>query len=106
MTAERLEYLRSQIRAESISMSELVELQGMTDQIDPSDVELLEWAGVPEFTEEPDNLVQDFDLGDGDTLHVNVTHEGVIFDCIRDGEVIATSGMTAVVVGSPRTRRR
>ena len=48
---ERLEYLRGQIRAECISMSELVELQGMADQIDPGDVELLEWAGVPEFPE-------------------------------------------------------
>ena len=50
-TTERLEYLRGQIRAECISMGELVELQGMADQIDPGDVELLEWAGVPEFPE-------------------------------------------------------
>jgi len=51
-TAGRLEYLRSQIRAESISTGELVELQSLADQIEPGDVELLEWAGVPEFEEE------------------------------------------------------
>ena len=49
---ERLEYLRSQIRAERISMSELVELHHRADQIEDGDVELLEWAGVPEFEEE------------------------------------------------------
>ena len=45
---ERLEYLRGEIRAERISWSELHELQGLAEHIDPSDVELLEWAGVPE----------------------------------------------------------
>lgn len=48
MSAERLEYLRSQIRAEQISYGELAELQSLADQIEPGDVELLEWAGVPE----------------------------------------------------------
>lgn len=51
MSKERLEYLRGEIEAERISMSEIHELQGMADQIDPSDVLLLEWAGVPEFPE-------------------------------------------------------
>jgi hypothetical protein len=51
-TAERLEYLRSQIQAESISYGEIAELQGLAEHIDPSDVELLEWAGVPEFPDE------------------------------------------------------
>lgn len=51
-TKARLEYLREQIRDESISMGEIVELQGMADAIDPSDVELLEWAGVPEHEPE------------------------------------------------------
>lgn len=45
---DRLEYLRGEIRAERISMSEIAELQGLANRIDPSDVELLEWAGVPE----------------------------------------------------------
>ena len=44
----RLEYLRSQIERERISWYELFELQQLADQIDPSDVQLLEWAGVPE----------------------------------------------------------
>lgn len=48
---ERLEYLRGEIRAERISYGEISELQSLADQIDPSDVELLEWAGVPEFPE-------------------------------------------------------
>ncbi len=49
---ERLEELRSEIRAERISYGEIAELQGLVEHIDPDDVELLEWAGVPEFDEE------------------------------------------------------
>ena len=49
---ERLEYLRGEIRAERISYGEIAELQDLAPWIDPSDVELLEWAGVPEFNEE------------------------------------------------------
>ena len=48
----RLEYLRDQLRAECISMSELHELQTLAPFIDPGDVELLEPAGVPEFPED------------------------------------------------------
>ncbi|MES2360006.1 MAG: hypothetical protein V4529_16825 [Gemmatimonadota bacterium] len=51
-TAERLEELRAAIRAENISYGELAELQGMADQIPAGDLELLEWAGVPEFPED------------------------------------------------------
>lgn len=47
--AARLEYLRAEIDAERISMSELIELQNLTEHIDPGDTQLLEWAGVPEF---------------------------------------------------------
>jgi len=50
--AARLEYLRGEIRAERISYGEIAELQDLAAWIDPSDVELLEWAGVPEFEEE------------------------------------------------------
>jgi hypothetical protein len=46
--AERLEYLRGEIRAERISYGEIAELQGLAEYIDPADVELLQWAGVPE----------------------------------------------------------
>jgi hypothetical protein len=48
----RLEYLRGEIEAERISMSEVAELQSLAEYIDPSDVVLLEWAGVPEHPEE------------------------------------------------------
>jgi hypothetical protein len=44
----RLEYLRGQLRAEYISMDELIELQELAEHIDPGDAELLEAAGVPE----------------------------------------------------------
>lgn len=50
----RLEYLRGEIRAERISYGEVAELQGLAEHIDPSDVELLEWAGVPEHDDEED----------------------------------------------------
>ncbi len=43
-----LEYLRGEIHAERISYGELAELQDLAAFIDPGDVELLEWAGVPE----------------------------------------------------------
>lgn len=49
---ERLEELRGELRAERISYGELAELQDLAEHIDPSDVELLEPAGVPEFEPE------------------------------------------------------
>lgn len=45
---KRLEYLRGEIRAERISYGEIAELQSLAKHISPGDVELLEWAGVPE----------------------------------------------------------
>lgn len=45
---ERLEYLRGELRAETISISELAELQSLAERIELWDVELLEAAGVPE----------------------------------------------------------
>jgi hypothetical protein len=53
---ERLEYLRSQIRAERISMGEIAELQELAPYIDPGDVELMEWAGLEESPEMPDQI--------------------------------------------------
>ena len=41
---ERLEYLREQIRNESISYGEIAELQSLSKYIDKSDVELLNWV--------------------------------------------------------------
>jgi len=46
---ERLEYLRQELRAERISLDELIELQSLVPHIDKNDVELLEAAGVEEF---------------------------------------------------------
>ena len=48
----RLEHMRRELRAERISYGDLHELQCMADagQIPADDVELLEAAGVPEFT--------------------------------------------------------
>lgn len=48
----RLEALRAAIEAESTSYGEIAELQSLAAYIDPSDVQLLEWAGVPEFADE------------------------------------------------------
>jgi len=52
---QRLEELRKEIQAERISTGELLELQSLIPYIDKGDVELLEWAGVPE-TDEPTDL--------------------------------------------------
>lgn len=46
----RLEELRRAIRDENISYGEIAELQDLIPYIEKGDVELLEWAGVPEFT--------------------------------------------------------
>jgi len=51
---ERLEYLRGEVKAERISYEELGELQQLAPHIDPSDVDLLEAAGVPEFPDDED----------------------------------------------------
>jgi hypothetical protein len=45
---DRLEYLRGEIEAERISYGEIAELQSLAKHIDPSDVLLLQWAGVKE----------------------------------------------------------
>jgi hypothetical protein len=47
----RLEYLRGEIVAERISYGEIAELQSLIKYIPSDDVLLLEWAGVPEFSE-------------------------------------------------------
>lgn len=45
---QRLEELRTELRAERISYGELVELQSLVPFIEQGDKELLEAAGVPE----------------------------------------------------------
>ena len=51
---QRLEELRVEIQSERISIGELLELQSLAEHIDKGDVELLEWAGVPEFEDNED----------------------------------------------------
>ena len=51
---KRLEYLRGELRAERISLEELLELQSLAEHIEAGDVELLEAAGVPEFAGDED----------------------------------------------------
>lgn len=45
---DRLEYLRGEIEHERISTAEILELESLTQYIEPGDVQLLEWANVPE----------------------------------------------------------
>lgn len=47
-TDERLADIRESIENESVSWGELAELQSLVEHIDPGDILLLEWAGVPE----------------------------------------------------------
>lgn len=53
---QRLAYLKKQIEQENISYGEIAELQSLAQYIDPSDTLLLEWAGVPEFEPESNEL--------------------------------------------------
>lgn len=48
---DRLEELRAAIRAESISWGEIAELQSLAPFVAEGDVELAEWAGIPEQKE-------------------------------------------------------
>lgn len=45
---ERLESIRQSIEDENISYSEIAELQSLAEHIDPGDMLLREWAGIPE----------------------------------------------------------
>jgi hypothetical protein len=53
-TQERLDYLREQIENECISYFELAELQTLGDEglIPDHELELRQWAGIPEFPED------------------------------------------------------
>ena len=51
---KRLEELRSVIEAERISYGEITELQSLSKYIEPDDVLLLQWAGVPEGSRQRD----------------------------------------------------
>ena len=47
-TKKTLERIRKAIREENISYGEIVELQCLAKYISPEDVELREWANIPE----------------------------------------------------------
>jgi len=47
-TKQKLKNIRISIREGNISYGEIAELQSLAKYIDKNDVELLEWAGVPE----------------------------------------------------------
>lgn len=47
----RIEQIKESLKNENISYGELAELQSLTKYIDSDEVDLLEAAGVPEFTE-------------------------------------------------------
>jgi hypothetical protein len=78
--AARLEYLRGEINAERISYGQIAELQGLAEYIDPDDVQLLEWAGVPEQPEARDvyatardfNKRNEWDINAAEALAVEV----------------------------------
>jgi hypothetical protein len=78
--AARLEYLRGEIEAERISYGEIAELQGLAEYIEPGDVQLLQWAGVPEQPEERDvyatarefNKRNEWDINAAESLAVEV----------------------------------
>jgi hypothetical protein len=82
----KLEYLRGEIRAERISTGEIVELQSLAEYIEPDDVELLEWAGVPEF---PDEITK------AESSEVSGTH--------LQGYVETTFARIVEVFGEPHT---
>lgn len=83
----RLEYLRGEIQAERISMSEVAELQGLADRIEPGDNELLEWAGVPEFPDDDPPAV-------GLTIHEKVADADAMLDLLRHIIDQLEAGMT------------
>lgn len=61
----RLEYLRGELRLERISFGELHELQSLAPHIEKGDTELLEAAGVPEYSENQE-LIQSLSPSDYD----------------------------------------
>ena len=65
---KRLEEIRKSIRNENVSYGELSELESLKDHIDSGDMELRQWAGVPE----------DKEYAKGGTLSKKAVKEGYI----------------------------
>jgi hypothetical protein len=51
---DHLDYLKEELLNERLSYGEILDLSNLIEHIDPSDIQLLEAAGVPEFANEPD----------------------------------------------------
>ena len=67
---DRLEAIRDAIRAETVSYGEIAELQTLAAYIDPSDVELRQWADVPEDAGTSDSVPMTTPLAVvGDLVH-------------------------------------
>ncbi len=66
-------------------MDELHELQTMADHIDSGDVQLLEWAGVPEFpddeeTNNPHSFTATYGISDNGVYPIDdMIAEGVLY---------------------------
>lgn len=79
---DRLEYLRGELENECISYEELTELQSLAKYIDPSDVQLLETAGVPEFKE--DKTMKSYLLSSEEEVIAVITDPERILEAITD----------------------
>lgn len=75
---KRLEELRKELKDGNMSWYELSELQNLTEYIEDDDVELLQWAGVPEgmtgkewAKKERENMIEIFPLDkNGDNFKI------------------------------------
>jgi hypothetical protein len=53
----RLQYLKKCVIDENISYGEIAELRSLAKYIDKGDTQLLEWAGVPEFPPDKEEIL-------------------------------------------------
>lgn len=60
---KRLEAIRKSIQNENVSYGEMAELQSLSKYIDPSDIELREAAGMPEFEDDDDKMATGGSVG-------------------------------------------
>jgi len=102
---ERLEELREELRAGTISYSELAELQSLSKYIDKNDTELLEAAGVPEF-EEDDYAKGGYMAKGGATEHGLKMGDTIWADQFWDNTVIVDNPKTGRAVVNLETGKR
>lgn len=101
---ERLEYLREQINNENISYEEIAELQSLAKYIDPSDVQLLEWAGVDEFGNDKKGKVKADKNINKDTMDAIVFFMGFAHS-IDIRKTMPYSNVEELAMGLPRVYR-